>query len=101
MDASSRTILGLISEMNACYVVPVYQRPYSWGEEQCVQLWDDVLAIGRRAQGSHFTGSIVTVQEGRRSADGVARSLHIKSTKRTSSGSASLSVLPFFRPSSA
>lgn len=82
MDASSRTILGLISEMNACYVVPVYQRPYSWGEEQCVQLWDDVLAIGRRAQGSHFTGSIVTVQEGRRSADGVARMLLIDGQQR-------------------
>ncbi|MBR3158777.1 MAG: DUF262 domain-containing protein [Atopobiaceae bacterium] len=82
MDASSRTILGLISEMNACYVVPVYQRPYSWGEEQCVQLWDDVLAVGRRAQGSHFTGSIVTVQDGRRSRDGVARLLLIDGQQR-------------------
>ena len=82
MDASSRTILGLIAEMNACYVVPVYQRPYSWGEEQCVQLWDDVLAIGRRERGSHFTGSIVTVQQGRRTRDGVARLLLIDGQQR-------------------
>ena len=82
MDASSRTILGLISEMNACYVVPVYQRPYSWGEEQCVQLWDDVLAIGRRSSGTHFTGSIVTVQDGRRSEEGVARLLLIDGQQR-------------------
>ena len=82
MDASSRTILGLISEMNACYVVPVYQRPYSWGEEQCVQLWDDVLAIGRKGRGSHFTGSIVTVQEGRRAQTGMARLLLIDGQQR-------------------
>lgn len=82
MDASSRTILGLISEMNACYVVPVYQRPYSWGEAQCVQLWDDVLAVGRRESGTHFTGSIVTVQEGRRSRTGVAHLLLIDGQQR-------------------
>ena len=82
MDASSRTILGLIGEMNACYVVPVYQRPYSWGEEQCVQLWDDVLAVGRRDFGTHFTGSIVTVQDGRRSREGIARLLLIDGQQR-------------------
>ena len=82
MDASSRTILGLMSEMNACYVVPVYQRPYSWEETQCIQLWDDVLAIGRRASGTHFTGSIVTVQDGRRSTAGVARLLLIDGQQR-------------------
>ena len=38
MDANSRKIMGLISEMNMRFVVPVYQRPYSWGESQCVQL---------------------------------------------------------------
>ena len=73
MDASVRKVMGLISEMNVRYEVPVYQRPYLWGEDQCVQLWDDVLSTGRRADDStHFTGSIVTMQDGSLSPEGVA-----------------------------
>lgn len=72
MDAGVRRVMGLISEMNVRYVVPVYQRPYSWGEEQCLQLWDDILACGRSREQTHFTGSIVTMQDGTASSQGVA-----------------------------
>ena len=72
MDANSRKILGLISEMNVRFVVPVYQRPYSWGEAQCAQLWDDILSCGRSRSTTHFTGSIVTIQDGHLSDQGVA-----------------------------
>lgn len=72
MDASARRVLGLIAEMNTRLVVPVYQRPYSWEEPQCAQLWDDVLACGRRRTTPHFTGSIVTITDGSLSAAGVA-----------------------------
>ena len=81
MDASARRIMGLISEMNARYVVPVYQRPYSWGDEQCVQLWDDILSCGRRRV-PHFTGSIVTIQDGTVSDQGVAQHLVIDGQQR-------------------
>ena len=42
------------------FIVPIYQRTYSWNEKQCNQLWRDicVLAIKTRIQ-SHFIGSIV------------------------------------------
>ena len=82
MDANSRKILGLISEMNVRFVVPVYQRPYSWGEEQCSQLWDDILSCGRRAGALHFTGSIVTIQDGQLSPEGVAPLLLIDGQQR-------------------
>lgn len=82
MDANSRNILGLMSEMNVRFVVPVYQRPYSWGESQCAQLWDDILACGRRRQGTHFTGSIVTIQDGQLSDQGVAPLLLIDGQQR-------------------
>ena len=82
MDANSRKILGLISEMNTRFVVPVYQRPYSWGAEQCAQLWDDILATGRKPQGLHFTGSIVTIQDGVLSPEGVAPLLLIDGQQR-------------------
>ena len=41
----------------------MYQRPYSWEIEQCRQLWNDILNIGTRQIGDHFTGSIVWIQE--------------------------------------
>ena len=82
MDANSRSILGLIAEMNTRFVVPVYQRPYSWGESQCLQLWDDILACGRRRESFHFTGSIVTIQDGTMSAQGVTPLLLIDGQQR-------------------
>ena len=82
MDANSRNILGLMSEMNVRFVVPVYQRPYSWDDTQCAQLWDDILSCGRRRQGTHFTGSIVTIQDGQLSDQGVAPLLLIDGQQR-------------------
>ncbi len=82
MDANSRKILGLASEMNARFVVPVYQRPYSWGETQCAQLWDDILTCGRKRKASHFTGSIVTIQDGQLSEQGVVPLLLIDGQQR-------------------
>ena len=82
MDANSRSILGLIAEMNTRFVVPVYQRPYSWGESQCLQLWDDILACGRQRESFHFTGSIVTIQDGTMSEQGVTPLLLIDGQQR-------------------
>ena len=46
------------------FLVPLYQRPYSWGSDQLDQLWLDILAEADRVrdeeQGSgHFVGSVV------------------------------------------
>ena len=82
MDANSRSILGLIAEMNTRFVVPVYQRPYSWGEQQCLQLWDDILSCGRQRASFHFTGSIVTIQDGTMSPQGVTPLLLIDGQQR-------------------
>jgi uncharacterized protein with ParB-like and HNH nuclease domain/predicted transport protein len=44
--------------------IPIYQRTYSWGEEQCRRLWDDILAAGSNDDVSgHFVGSIVYVEQ--------------------------------------
>ena len=48
------------------FIIPVFQRNYSWGEEQCLQLWQDIVKSsensGRSAE--HFIGSIVYVASG-------------------------------------
>src|SRR3989304_3517800 len=47
------------------FVIPIYQRSYSWGERECRQLWDDILRTGRNdAVSAHFVGSIVYVEKG-------------------------------------
>jgi uncharacterized protein with ParB-like and HNH nuclease domain/predicted transport protein len=47
------------------FVVPIYQRTYSWTERECRQLWDDILRTGRNdSVSAHFVGSIVYVEKG-------------------------------------
>lgn len=47
------------------FIIPIYQRTYSWTEKQCRQLWDDILRAGSTDNISvHFIGSIVYVEQG-------------------------------------
>jgi len=47
------------------FVIPIYQRNYSWTEDQCRQLWTDLLRAGRLEKvTAHFIGSIVYVERG-------------------------------------
>ena len=96
MHADTATIVGLVTPVNLRFVVPVYQRPYTWDIKQCAQLWDDVLSVGRAAQearmrsayGSRevptyqFTGSIVWIQDGAVSPAGVESRLLIDGQQR-------------------
>ena len=47
----------------AQYVIPVYQRRYSWGDRQCEKLWNDMYDVYKKGKRNHFIGSIVTVAE--------------------------------------
>ena len=46
MDAGKKILLDLLTG-SLRFVVPVYQRRYSWGETQCRQLWADIVTAGR------------------------------------------------------
>ena len=47
------------------FVIPIYQRTYSWTERECRQLWDDILRTGSNdAIATHFVGSIVYIKRG-------------------------------------
>src|SRR6476659_2845486 len=47
------------------FVIPIYQRTYSWTERECRQLWDDIVRAGERDDVSaHFVGSIVYIERG-------------------------------------
>ena len=42
------------------FIIPAFQRDYSWTTEQCQQIWDDVIRSGR-SDDDHFIGSFVYV----------------------------------------
>ncbi|GHR07404.1 hypothetical protein VN0434_08920 [Helicobacter pylori] len=64
MEADATTLLNFIRESQTNqFVIPIYQRVYSWGKEQCEQLWDDIIKIGGNDKmNGHFIGSILYVQ---------------------------------------
>ncbi|WQW98811.1 DUF262 and DUF1524 domain-containing protein [Helicobacter pylori] len=66
MKAGATTLLGFFEEnQNNQFVIPIYQRLYSWKKEQCEQLWDDIIKIGGNDKmNGHFIGSILYVLDG-------------------------------------
>lgn len=46
------------------FVIPIYQRTYSWTLSQCEQLWKDIVRASSGDVSGHFVGSIVYVEKG-------------------------------------
>ncbi|GAA9698193.1 DUF262 and DUF1524 domain-containing protein [Helicobacter pylori] len=66
MKAGEATLLEFFEQNQTNqFVIPTYQRLYSWGKEQCKQLWDDIIKIGGNDKmNGHFIGSILYVLDG-------------------------------------
>jgi uncharacterized protein with ParB-like and HNH nuclease domain/predicted transport protein len=63
MKASAANFLTLIKGPKQ-FVIPIYQRTYSWQISQCSKLLDDILRISRDdSVPGHFIGSVVYFQE--------------------------------------
>lgn len=45
------------------YLIPLYQRTYSWEREQCARLWSDIVNLHSTHREGHFVGSIVRIDE--------------------------------------
>jgi uncharacterized protein with ParB-like and HNH nuclease domain/predicted transport protein len=64
MKAKETMVLEFLQNSSQ-FIIPIYQRTYSWELEQCQQLWDDLIRAGESESASvHFVGSIVYVAEG-------------------------------------
>ena len=64
MKASEAKLLEFLKKSSQ-FVIPIYQRSYSWEEKQCRQLWDDILRAGSSDDiAVHFIGSIVYIEQG-------------------------------------
>ena len=64
MKATEANLLGFLRK-SPQFMIPIYQRTYSWTKTHCRQLWDDILRAGGHDEiSAHFIGSIVYVEEG-------------------------------------
>lgn len=64
MKATEAKLLDFLKK-SPQFVIPIYQRTYSWTERECAQLWDDIIRAGSsNSVLAHFVGSIVYIEKG-------------------------------------
>jgi len=92
MKAIDRPFTNIINGTTQ-FVIPVFQRDYSWTEEECEQLWRDILLAAQGGPGgAHFLGSIVYISTGDSSA-GFTRWLLIDGQQRVTTFTLLLTAL--------
>ena len=69
LNIDQKTIKELLSNKHSDFLIPDYQRPYAWSEDECATLWDDLFAFAfpnddseqfNSASDEYFLGPIVT-----------------------------------------
>ena len=64
MKANEANLLRFLDSTKQ-FILPIFQRRYSWERRHCEQLWNDVLRVGENEDiPSHFLGSIVSIGDG-------------------------------------
>lgn len=82
MKATEARLLDFLKRSQQ-FVIPIYQRTYSWSEQQCRQLWDDILRAGQRDDiSAHFIGSVVYIEQGLYQVSGISPLLVIDGQQR-------------------
>ncbi len=64
-SVEQKKIYQLLGEKDSLFLIPDYQRPYAWGEDECSALWNDVLEFASldstfNTNDEYFLGPIVT-----------------------------------------
>ena len=64
MKATEASFLQFLKK-SPQFVIPIYQRTYSWTERECQQLWNDIMRAGGNDEiSAHFVGSVVYIEKG-------------------------------------
>lgn len=62
MHAQHRLFSQIIMRQATQFIIPVFQREYRWGDENCTLLWEDILRVGSDLTlPEHFVGSVVYI----------------------------------------
>lgn len=72
LNIDQSSIKELFTDKKADFLIPDYQRPYAWGENECQTLWDDIFAFAFpnnncddfNTDEEYFLGPIVTFING-------------------------------------
>ena len=66
MKGSAAFFLKYLGSNDTKFIIPLYQRYYSWKRENCVRLYRDLLSLIKDGSSTaHFFGSIVSVVSGK------------------------------------
>lgn len=65
MDGKATKLVKYLDGSDKRFVIPVYQRNYSWKLENCRQLYDDLVKLIINKRDMHFFGSLVSVNNGK------------------------------------
>ncbi len=69
ITVNEQTLEQFLKTGSNLLVVPDYQRPYSWRNEQLENLWDDLVSLDLGSDEMHFIGSIVLISKTNRPGD--------------------------------
>ena len=69
LTAEQKTIEGIFGSPNETYVIPMYQRPYSWGFDQLYELYRDLMSAYNDDE-PYFLGNIIMARSKDYSNDG-------------------------------
>lgn len=58
LTAEQKSIEGIFCQPTERYVIPQYQRPYSWGNEHCYQLYQDLMDAYQENE-PYFVGNVI------------------------------------------
>ncbi|MBU0483922.1 MAG: DUF262 and DUF1524 domain-containing protein [Proteobacteria bacterium] len=82
MKATETKLLDYLRK-SAQFIIPIYQRTYSWTQKQCDQLWRDIVRAGLDdSVTGHFVGSVVYVEKGLYSHSSIPQLLVIDGQQR-------------------
>lgn len=68
LNIDQKTVKGLFQDSKSDFLIPDYQRPYAWGDDECKTLWEDLFSFSFPNDNSdkfndsdeYFLGPIVT-----------------------------------------
>lgn len=65
MKGDAQPLIKFFDGSDKRFIIPLYQRNYDWKEENCEQLFQDLIKLHESDRKSHFFGSIVSsIQSG-------------------------------------
>ena len=93
MKATETNLLSFLQGTRQ-FIIPIYQRTYSWTLPECQQLWNDIVrASADETISAHFIGSVVYVERGLYQISAVPQVLVIDGQQRLTTLTLLLAVL--------